>query len=56
MQVHGRIRRVAMSGVLVLVLGFSILAALAWQSHGMPHPGHRHVVAASGGVPGIWML
>jgi hypothetical protein len=50
------IRSAAMSGVLVLVLGFSILGALAWQSHASAHPGHRHAVAAGNDVPGIWML
>ena len=49
------IRSLAMRGVLVLALALSILAALAWSSHGSAHPGHRHAVVASHNVPRLWM-
>src|SRR5215469_9248555 len=51
-----RIRSAAKRGVLILVLALSILAALAWPSHGTAHPGHRHAVVAMRGMPRIWML
>jgi hypothetical protein len=50
------IRSVAIRGVLILVLALSILAALAWPSHGTAHLGHRHAVVATHAVPRMWML
>ena len=49
------IRSLAMRGVLVLALALSILAALAWPSHGSAHPGHRHAVVATHPMPRPWM-
>ena len=49
-------RGAAMRGVLILVLALSILAALAWPSHGTAHLGHRHAVVATHPVPRMWML
>jgi hypothetical protein len=50
-----RIHSLAVRGVLVLALAFSVVAALAWPSHASARPGHRHAVLASRNVPGIWM-
>jgi putative copper export protein len=50
------IRSVAMRAVLVLALALSILAALAWPSHGSAHLGHHHAVVATHPVPRMWML
>jgi hypothetical protein len=44
-----------MRGVFILVLALSILAALAWPSHGTAHPGHHHAVVTMRGVPMHWM-
>jgi hypothetical protein len=49
------IRSYAMRGILVLALAFSILAVLAWPSHGNAHPGHRQAVVTTRDVPRIWM-
>ena len=49
------IRSRALRGVFVLALAFSILAVLAWSSHGSAQPGHRHPVVATHHVPRIWM-
>jgi len=51
-----RVRSAAIRAVVVLALALSILAALAWPSHGTAHLGHRHPVVASHTVPRIWML
>src|SRR5215831_16595564 len=50
------IRSLAMRGVLVLALAFSILAALAWSSHGSAHPARHHVVVASHNAHRLWMF
>jgi hypothetical protein len=45
------IRGYAMRGVLVLVLAFSTLGAIAWSAHGSGHPGHHHGSEATNVVP-----